>query len=72
MFKDIVENLKSRFIQAEGRRLKKKLNKKFLLFNLKDFISDKHICKMYILVDIKGNCKKSRLIKEERRLLKKI
>ena len=30
------------------------LNNKFTLFDLKDFISNKHICKIYILADIEG------------------
>ena len=30
----------------------KKIEKKFLIFDLKDLRFHKHICKMYILVDI--------------------
>ena len=37
-------------------------NNNFTLFDLKDFISNMHICKIYILADIEGNCRKSRFI----------
>ena len=43
----------------------------FLFFYLKDFKFDKYICNMYNLADIKRNCRKSRFIKEQRRLLNK-
>ena len=42
----------------------KNWNKKFLLFDLKDYIL-KHICKMYILMYIQGNCKKSNSYKKK-------
>ena len=45
--------------------------KKFQFLNLKDFSFYKYICKMYILADIKRNCRKSRFIQKRRRLLKK-
>ena len=44
---------------------------KFFIFNEKDIIFYKYICKMYILADIKLNCKKSRFIYKQRQLLKK-
>ena len=44
--------------------------KTFLFFYVKDFIFDRYICNMYILADIKWNCRKSRYIKKQRRLLK--
>ena len=50
----------------------KKLNKKSLSFNEKDFIFYTYICKMFILEDIRWNCKNLRFIYEQRRLLKKI
>ena len=43
-----------------------KNNQKFLFFELKDF----DICNIYILADILGNCRKSRFIEKERRLMK--
>ena len=36
--------------------------KSFKFFNLKDFLFFEYICKMYILEDIKRNCKKSRFM----------
>ena len=36
---------------------------KFVIFNLKDFIFYRYICKMYILADVK------RFIQEQRRLM---
>ena len=43
---------KSRFIQEQRRLLKKKILKN-VVFNEKDFIVYKYICKMYIFEDIK-------------------
>ena len=51
-------------IGAVKRDEEKKSNNKFLLFDLKDF----NICKIYILVDIQGNCRKSRFIQERKNL----
>ena len=48
------------------------LPKTFLFFNLKDFIFYKFICNMYFFADIKSNCRKSRFIIEQRRLLKNV
>ena len=39
--------------------------------NVKDFIFNKYVFKIYILADIKLNCRKSRFIQKQRRLLKK-
>ena len=47
------------------------LNLKHYFYNEKDFLFYKYICKMYILADIKWNCKNSWFIYEHRRLLKK-
>ena len=34
-------------------------NNNFTLFDLKDFISNTNICKIYILADIEGNCREN-------------
>ena len=47
------------------------LKQKICYFNEKDFIFFNYSCKMYILAHIKLNCKNSRFIYEQRRLLKK-
>ena len=50
MFKDIVEN---QDLYSKKDTFEKKIaRKKILIFYLKHFIFHKHICKMYILVDI--------------------
>ena len=73
MLEDIVEiqDLYDTFSKKDDFWRKKIEIKKFLIFYLKDLKFYKHICKMYILVDIWGNCKKSRFIYEERRFKKK-
>ena len=48
IFKDIVEN---QDLYSKRDDLKK-INKKFLPFDLKDHIFHKQICRMYILADI--------------------
>ena len=53
--KEIVEN--QDLYKNEDDLWKKFENKKFAIFNEKDFIFYKYICKMYILADIKWNCK---------------
>ena len=60
MFKDIVE-IQDLYSKKDDvwKKIKTK-NSNF--FDLKDFIFYKHICKMYIMVDIKGNCKTTRFI----------
>ena len=51
MLANIKRNIrKSRFIQKRRRPLKKFENKKFVIFNEKDLIFHKYICKMYIFV----------------------
>ena len=47
IFNEIVEN--KGFYRKKDDFWKKKLNKKFLFFNLKDFIFNKYTCKMYKL-----------------------
>ena len=42
-----------------------------LFLILRDFIFNKSLCKMYILADKKLNCRKSRIIQEQRRRSKK-
>ena len=56
IFKDIVEN--QDLYRERQTTFEKICNKIFLLFDLKDFIVYKHICKMYILADISGNYRK--------------
>ena len=51
---DIKRNCrKSRFIKEQRRLLIFTDTKKFVFFNVKDFIFLKYICKIYILADIK-------------------
>ena len=51
---DIKRNCrKSRFIEEQRRLFIFSDTKKFLLFNVKDFIFNKYICKIYILADVK-------------------
>ena len=51
---DITRNCrKSRFIKEQRRLLIFSDTKKFLLFNVKDFIFNKYICEICILADIK-------------------
>ena len=51
---------KSLLINKDDTR--KNFTKKFNFFILKDFIFDKYIWQVFILTDIKRNCKKSRFI----------
>ena len=51
---DIKRNCRqSRFLKEQRRLLIFSDIKKFLLFNVKDFIFNKYICAIYILADIK-------------------
>ena len=36
--------------------------KKFLFFNVKDFICNKYICEIFIFAEIKRNCRNSRFL----------
>ena len=63
---------KIKFINKQRRHKNFFSPKSFNFLNLKDFKFYKYIVKMYILADIKRNCRKSRFIYEQRRLSKKI
>ena len=51
---DIIRNCKKRFIYIGTKTIFDLFRyKKFLFFNVKDFIFNKYICEIYILADIK-------------------